>query len=249
MTTGGARIGAHRRPVLGIALAAGMIAGACASAVPSAPSVPAPPTPLPRQAGCTAARSASEHLCIVILGDSIAQGVPVVGDDRWWPRLRALLQAALPGRTIEIDDWAVSGSKIDVLESAARDQPDVGTFDLAIVIEGVNDEVSLPVDAWRPRYEAAVANLEAKGLIVVVTTPPPAFVDGAFGTRYDGFAAAIRQVAGGKRPLLDIAARWRVDGPTLAATYYVDAVHQALPGQILMATMARDVVLEAIGVH
>ena len=203
------------------------------------------PTPLPPQAGCAQATTPAA-LCIVILGDSIGVGVPVVGEDRWWPRLRRMLQASLPGRSIEIDNWAVSGSQVDVLESAVRDQPDLATYDLAIVIEGVNDEVARPIDEWHRRYEAAIAAMQAKGLIVVVTAPPPNFDNGAFGTRYDATAAAVRDVAAGGRPLLDLAARWRADGPAVAGAYYVDYVHQSLAGQIRMAELARDVVLEAI---
>jgi len=209
------------------------------------PGVNPPPSPLPAQAGCAAAKEA-DSLCIVVLGDSIGVGVPVEGDDRWWPRLGRLLEANLPGRTIRIDNWAVSGSQVDVLESAARDQPELATYDVAIVIEGVNDLVARSVDAWKPRYEAAVAAIEAKGVRVIVTAPPPSFENGSFGTRYDGLAAAVSALAGAHRPLLDLATRWRADGPALAATYYVDSIHQALPGQILMAAMARDAVLEPI---
>jgi lysophospholipase L1-like esterase len=223
-------------------MVAGLVVAGCAS--PAV--VQAPPTSLPPQAGCAAAATPNS-LCIVILGDSIAVGVPVPTDGPWWVRLRQLLQTALPDRMIAIDNWAVSGSQVDVLESAARDQPAVGTYDLAIVIEGVNDEHALPVDAWRQRYEAAVSGLETQGVTVILTTPPPSFEGGTFGPRFDATAAAVRDVAGSKRPLFDLAARWHSDGPTLAATYYVDYVHQSTPGQVLMAAIARDVVLKAIG--
>jgi lysophospholipase L1-like esterase len=188
-----------------------------------------------------------DSLCIIVLGDSIAVGVPVEGDGRWWARLERLLATALPGRTIEVDNWAVSGSQVDVLESAARDQPAVGTYDIAIVIEGVNDEHVLTAAAWQPRYEAAIAMLESKGLTVIVTAPPPSYENGVFGTRYDPFAQAVRDVASRGRPLLDIAGRWHAAGATLAGTYYVDAIHQGAQGQVLMATMARDLVFEALG--
>jgi len=149
------------------------------------------PTPLPPQSGCATASTAGS-LCIVILGDSIGQGVPVTGDDRWWIRLQRLLATALPGRTVTIDNWAVSGSQVGVLESAPRDQPEIGTYDIAIIIEGVNDVGTTAVPTWRPHYEAAVAGLEAKGVIPVLTTPPPEFHDGTFGDRYDATAAAIQ---------------------------------------------------------
>jgi hypothetical protein len=46
---------------------------------------------------------------------------------------------------------------------------------------------------------------------------------------------------------MDLAARYRAYGATVAAAYYVDSIHQALPGQIVMAAMARVAVLEALG--
>jgi lysophospholipase L1-like esterase len=212
----------------------------------AAQSAPGPPTPLPQQPACQAALE-QRPLCVLILGDSIAAGSPLSGDDRWWVRLGSGLGAALPDRRIVVDSWAVPGSHVDVLESAARDQPALGSFDVAIVIEGVNDQTSLPIDVWRARYKAAIGAIEGRGLIVVVGTPPPSFEDGAFTTRYDPIAAALREVAAGHRPLLDIAARWRADGSTVAATYYYDLIHQSAVGQRLMAEMALDVVLEAIG--
>jgi lysophospholipase L1-like esterase len=230
---------------MALALMTCLLVAACASA-PQTPNPPA--SALPRQAGCGAATTA-DSLCILILGDSIAAGVPIAGDGRWWPHLRSLLASALPRRTIAIDSWAVPGSQVAVLESAASDQPDVGTYDLAIVIEGVNDAHVLSAESWRRRYAAAIAELEEKGLIVVVGVPPPSFENGDFGTRFDAIAAAVRVVSATGRPLLDIAARWRADGAARAGSYYADAIHQSAAGQDLMATMARDVVLEAIGVR
>jgi lysophospholipase L1-like esterase len=222
-----------------------ILAGGCGQA---AESPDHPPTPLPRQAGCSAAGDA-QSLCIVILGDSVADGTPLTGDDRWWVRLRALLGSALPDRHVVVDSWAVPGSRVDVLESAARDQPALASYDLAIVIEGVNDEVVMPIEAWRQRYEAAIAAIDAARLIVVVGTPPPTFDNGAFASRYDATAAAIRAIASEHRPLLDIAARWHADGAAVAATYYSDLIHQGPIGQRLMAELARDVVLEAMCVQ
>jgi lysophospholipase L1-like esterase len=237
----------ERRFVAGLTiLTTAAIAVAIVGAQRSAqPAVTPLPTPLPPQAGCATASTAGS-LCIVILGDSIAQGVPVTGDDRWWIRLQRLLATALPGRTVTIDNWAVSGSQIDVLESAARDQPAIGTFDMAIVVEGVNDLAVRPVEAWQPRYAAAIAMLESKGVMAIMTTPPPSFEYGTFGIRYDAMAAAIRDLSQGRRAVLDLAARWHADGPAMASTYYVDTIHESLTGQILMASVARDVVLKAI---
>jgi lysophospholipase L1-like esterase len=206
------------------------------------------PTAPPRQPDCAAA--ADPHkLCIVVVGDSIGAGVPAQGDDRWWVRLEKALGDTLPDRHVVVDDWAVSGSRVDVLEAVARDQEALATYDIAIVIEGVNDEAATPVDAWRPRYEAAISAIERQGPIVVVTTPPPGFEDGSFITRYDPIAAAIRGVAGVDRPLMDIAARWRLDGTAVAAAYYVDIIHQSQAGQVVMADLAEEVVLDAIAGH
>ena len=138
----------------------------------SANTAAGPPTPLPQQPPCHAALE-QRPLCVLILGDSIAAGSPLTGDDRWWVRLASGLGSALPDHRVVVDSWAVPGSHVDVLESAARDQPALGSYDVAIVIEGVNDQTSLPIDAWRVRYEAAIAAIEGRGLIVVVGTPPP----------------------------------------------------------------------------
>jgi lysophospholipase L1-like esterase len=201
---------------------------------------------LPRQAGCAGVAD-SASLCILILGDSLAVGAPLIGDDRWWRRLQATLGTALPNRNVIIDNWAISGGQVDVLESAVRDQPDVGTYELAIVIEGVNDAHVLTREDWRVRYEAAIELLESKGPTVVLTTPPPRLEESGFDPRYDEVAAAVREVAAGGRPLLDLAVRWRADGASRARAYYVDPIHQSAAGQAVMATMAHDVVLAAIG--
>ena len=234
--------GRSRRRAVPAWVAAALLVAGCTSAQVAN----GRPSPLPRQPGC-AIRADLNALCILILGDSIGVGVPVEGDDRWWIRLRNGLAKDLPGRAVEIDNWAVSGSRVDVLESAARDQPDLITYDIAIVIEGVNDLNDVTVDEWRPHYAAAIAALEAKGLIAILATPPPDFANATFGTRYDGTAAAIRDLAAsGSRPLLDLAARWRSDGAERAATYYVDFIHQGVAGQKVMAAMAREVVLDAL---
>lgn len=241
MTETNAREVRHR--ISRIVVLAALAVGACTSAQPASN---APPTPLPRQPGCTTAAT-NDSLCIVVLGDSIGQGVPSTGDDRWWVRLRLLLTNALPGRHVTIDNWAVSGSRVDVLESATRDQPEIDTYAIAIIIEGVNDAATTPIEAWQPRYRAAVKELQARGVIPILVTPPPSYEDGGFGTQYDATAGAIRDVAAaGPWPLLDLAAQWRAAGPTIAGAYYVDLIHQSDAGQIVMAALARDVVLEAV---
>ena len=225
-----------------VAISAASLMTACS---PPAAANDSGPSPLPPQRGC--APVGADPVCILILGDSLAYGAPLTGADRWGSQLRELLRQALPARTVEVDNWGVSGAQVHVLESAARDQAAVGTYDVAIVIEGVNDAHLLPIDVWRERYEAAIASLEAKGLTVIVTTPPPRFENGGFDARYDGVAAAVREVAGPDRPLLDLAARWRSDGATRAAAYYADPIHPSADGQRVMAAMARDVLLDALG--
>lgn len=182
----------------------------------------------------------------MILGDSIAAGVPLDGDDRWWVRLQSLLADALPDRRVVVDSWAVPGSRVDVLESAARDQPALDSYDLAIVIEGVNDEAWTPLDTWKARYEAAIASIEGRGLTVIVGTPPPSFEHGAFAARYDPVVAALREIADDGRPLLDIASRWQADGAAIAAAYYSDLIHQGPVGQRLMAELALGIVVDAL---
>ena len=226
---------------LGCLVAGGLLACGRASATPSLL-----PTPLPPQPRCAVAE-VTGSLCILVLGDSIAEGTPLSGDDRWWVQLRKLLEPDLDGRSVEVDSWAVPGSRVDVLESAARDQPALAGYDIAIVIEGVNDEIVLSIAQWRPRYEAAIGAIERQGPTVIVGTPPPNFENGTFATRYDPTAAALREVAAaGHRPLLDIAARWHADGAAKASTYYSDLIHQGPAGQALMAQMARDVVLDTV---
>jgi lysophospholipase L1-like esterase len=222
-----------------LAIAVGILASACTVSQPAR-------SPAPTHAGCAAAATAAS-LCIVVLGDSIGVGAPLTGDDRWWPQLRRLLEADLPGRSVVVDNWAVSGSQIDLLEAVARD-PALGSYDLAMIFEGVNDvQVDLPITAWQPRYEAAIAAIEAAGTSVILATPPPQVSGDAFDTRFDGLAEAIRSLARSDRPTLDLAARWRADGAIAATSYYVDHIHQSAAGQARMATLARDVVLEAIG--
>jgi lysophospholipase L1-like esterase len=228
-----------------IALSIGAVVLAGARPGPAA-AVDTGPTPKPLQPGCVAAGEPNA-LCIIVLGDSIAVGVTVDVEERWWRQLRRHLEADLPGRVIAIDNWAISGSQVAVLESAARDQPAIGTYDLAIVIEGVNDEHVMSADAWRPRYEAAIATLEAKGLTVILAAPPPIFEHGAFGDRYDPVAGAVREVASRGRLLLDIAGRWHADGPEVAGAYYSDPIHPSRDGQVVMASMARELVLETVG--
>jgi lysophospholipase L1-like esterase len=212
--------------------------GAC-SASPARPAPP--PTPLPPQAECEAAHS-ERHLCILILGDSIADGTPLTGDDRWWVRLESKLSESLPDRDVIVDSWAVPGSRVDVLQSAAE-QASLPSYDLALVIEGVNDAAATPLDEWQRRYARAIETLERRGLHVILATPPPTLVDGAFTERYEPTTKAIRQVAGRHLPLVDIAEEWRSDGAAVAGSYYADLIHQSAAGQARMADLAIPVIV------
>ena len=187
---------------------------------------------------CGPSTSDPHPLRILILGDSIAAGSPLSAPDRWSDRMEATLQVANPGRCVEARNVAVGGTMVDFLEASVA-QPDLDTFDIAIVFEGVNDLGYVPFDEWRTRYEAAVGRLEAHGLRVVVGTPPPTIVDGSFEHKLDGLAAAESSIACDHgRPLLDVERHWREIGAKVAASYYVDAIHQGGLGQMVMSDMA-----------
>ena len=151
------------------------------------------------QADCAAAAD-PDRLCVVVLGDSIADGTPLTGDDRWWVRLESLLGTELPDRTVVVAAGRSLGSRIDVLEAAARDQAALDSYDVAIVIEGVNDVGVMPLDDWRSRYEAVIERLEQRCLDVILGTPPPSIEGGVFGARYEPLIEAIRAVADPGRP-------------------------------------------------
>ena len=216
------------------------LAGCSLGSTAPAPASATPlPTPIPAQPPCPDDETTGS-LCVVVLGDSIAYGTPLEGEERWPSRLERLLEADHPGRSVTVANWAVPGSRVDVL-IAATTQQSISTFDVAIVIEGVNDAAWTPLEVWRASYQTAISALERRRLKVVIGTPPPTLVDGQFTSRYDPTTNALRAIAGSTRPLLDIDARWRSDGATKAAPYYSDLIHQAAPGQVLMAEMARDV--------
>jgi len=200
------------------------------------------PTPLPVEPGCPDAETTGS-LCIVVLGDSIAYGTPLEGTDRWPTQLERLLEARYPGRAVTVANWAVPGSRVDVLLAAATRQASLTTFDVAIVIEGVNDFAWTPLETWRAEYQSAISAMESRGLKVVIGTPPPTLIDGQFTPQYEPTTNALREIAGTKRPMLDIGARWRQVGASTAAAYYSDLIHQGPAGQELMAQMARDVVV------
>ena len=228
------------RAPLAIAVAAGLLMGLTACS--SGPTATPLPTPLPVQPGCNDA-STPGSLCIVVLGDSIAYGTPLEGDERWPSQLERLLNAEYPCRAVDVANWAVPGSRVDVLSAAATGQDALSSFDIAIVIEGVNDAAWAPLERWRVDYLTAISAMERRGLTVVIGTPPPTLETDQFTTQYDPTTNALRAIAGTSRPILDIAARWRRDGAPKAMAYYSDLIHQGPVGQALMAEMARDVVV------
>lgn len=218
------------------------LAGCSIAATAPPPSSTPLPTPLPAEPGCPDAETTGS-LCIVVLGDSIAYGTPLEGDERWPSRLEQLLKTQYPGRAVNVANWGVPGSRVDVLAAAATGQESLTTFDYAIVIEGVNDAAWAPLETWRADYLAAISAMEGRGLKVVIGTPPPTLIDGQFTTQYDPTTNILREIAGTTRPILDIGARWRQDGAAKAMAYYSDLIHQGPAGQALMAEMALDVVV------
>jgi lysophospholipase L1-like esterase len=224
-----------------VATVLGLAAAACAAQDAGYP----PPTPLPAQPSC-AVSSEPAPLCVLVLGDSTAAGVPLTGSARWWERLDRRLVAALPDRQVEVDSWAVPSSRIDVLESAATTQAGLDSYDVAIILEGVNDVGHTGTDEWASRYERAVEALESRGLRVILTTPIPNFEAGAIQTRHDAIDDAVRRLERPDRPVLDVAARFRAAGRD-AATYYSDNLHQSVAGQAVIAEMAERAVTGLLG--
>jgi lysophospholipase L1-like esterase len=136
-----------------------------------------------------------------------------------------------------VSNWAQGGSQIDLLESRVAELP-LGSYDVAIVITGLNDTTVRPLDAWSPRYQAAIETLEDAGLTVVVGTAPPALEGGVFTDRFVAVAEELRAIAG-TRPMLDLEKEWRELGVETAASYYLDELHQNAAGQAVNAERAR----------
>jgi lysophospholipase L1-like esterase len=179
-----------------------------------------------------------------VLGDSIAAGHPLEAPDRWTDRFAETLRGALPDRVVEVLNVASRGAGIDSLEASVGAQQDLADFQVAIVIEGVNDVGVTPIDGWARRYRMVVETLERRGVVVVVGTAPPAFGSGQFFDTYDQVASTLRSIAAeGQRPLLDIEGNWREIGPKKAESFYVDVIHQNAAGQALMADRASSLTL------
>ena len=227
------------------AAVAAAVVGLAAASCAAQPTGYPPPTPLPAQPSC-AIETEPAPLCVLVLGDSTAAGVPLTGSARWWEQLDRQLVAGLPGRQVEVDSWAVPSSRIDVLESAATTQAGLGSYDVAIILEGVNDVDHTGTDEWASRYARAVEALESHGLRVIMTTPIPNFEAGAIQTRHDAIDEAVRRLARPDRPVLDVAARFRAAGPDVA-TFYSDNLHQSAAGQAVIAQMAEQAVIGLIG--
>jgi lysophospholipase L1-like esterase len=179
-----------------------------------------------------------------VLGDSIAAGHPLEAPDRWTDRLAETLRSALPDRVVEVRNVASKGTRIDVLEASVGAQHDLASFQVAVVIEGVNDVGVTPMDEWARRYRMVVETLEGSGLVVVVGTAPPAIGSGQYFDTYDQVASTLRSIAAeGERHLLDIEGNWRDIGPKKAESLYVDVIHQNVAGQELMADLASSLTL------
>jgi lysophospholipase L1-like esterase len=226
------------RGIAVLIVAALAVATACATRSPS-PS----PSPIQSPPPCDSPAVGPGGLNILVLGDSIAAGDPLKGDDRWSATLQRLLAAALPQRVVYVCNAAVGGSRIDFLESSIAGRSDLGGYQVGLVIEGVNDDGFTPLEEWARRYAAAVAVLEAKGLAVVIGTSPPTIVDGRFTDRYQPIADALRRIAADEgRLLLDIERHWRGLGAEAAGPLYSDLIHQGPAGQAVMAEMAASLI-------
>jgi lysophospholipase L1-like esterase len=210
-----------------VVLALCVALGACVA--PAAPATPsAAQTPV-----------ALKPFNVVLLGDSIAQGIGATMEStKWWIRTQTGLRAAVPERSIVLKSSAIAGTGLDDLERTAATVSPLA-YQVAVIIEGGNDQID--DGAWISRYSAVISGLESKGLIVVVGTYPPALRAGAFAP--PGRNSLIRPFAGAKRPLLDFEQRWRQAGPTVAAAWYSDDVHANDAGQAIEAEIALAVFL------
>lgn len=208
------------------------LASSCAIAATAPPEASSTPAPCP-------VASSDPATCILVLGDSIASGEGAAGPDRWPARLEAALRQDLPGRNIIVSNWAQAGSQVDLLETRVAELP-LESYEVAIVITGLNDTAVRSVDAWAPRYSAAIDKLEDAGLTVVFGTAPPAFEGGVFTDTYASVAEELRDIAG-TRPMLDLERHWRELGVGRAGDYYVDHIHQNAAGQALIAEQARSI--------
>ena len=198
----------------------------------AAPAAPATPS-------ATQTSVALKPFNVVLLGDSIAQGIGATTDStRWWIRVQTALRAAVPGRSIVFKNAAIAGTGLDDLERTAATVSPLA-YQVAVIIEGGNDQID--DGSWVSRYSAVIKSLEAKGIIVVVGTYPPALRAGAFAA--PGRNTLIRTFAGPSRPLLDFEQRWRQAGPVTAAAWYSDDVHANDAGQAIEAEIALAVFL------
>ena len=143
-----------------------------------------------------------------------------------------------------VSNWAQGGSQINLLESRVAELP-LGSYDVAIVITGLNDTTVRPLDEWSPRYKAAIEKLESAGLTVVIGTAPPALEGGVFTDRFAAVADELRAIAG-TRPMLDLEQDWRELGAETAGGYYLDVIHQNAAGQAVIAERARSVLDEIL---
>lgn len=177
---------------------------------------------------------------VVVLGDSLAAGDDglTATEDRWWFRATAAINTAQPDRTVVVSNLALRGSGIDYLEQTSASLV-TGDHQVAVVVEGRNDALSEA--EWSPRFIKVIQGLERLGLIVILGTSPPTLSKGQFVLFSKN--ACVRSVAGTTRPLLDFEARWVAAGPAVAGTWYSDAVHASVSGQLIEAEMATTLML------
>ena len=194
----------------------------------------------------SACRSTSDHdaFRVLVLGDSIAAGYPLVQPNRWSDKLEQGLRQELPDFDVELRNDARSATQIDFLESSVAAHKDLWKYQVAIVIEGVNDVGVIPHAEWVRRYRTVIETIEAGGPAVIIGTPPPILAGGRFHSDGDRVAESLRRIAAqSDRLVLDIALLWRDLGAGAAAKLYADTIHPNLEGQTRIADLALRIAL------
>jgi lysophospholipase L1-like esterase len=158
---------------------------------------------------------------------------------RWSARLETLLSSDPGGVAATVANRAQGGSEVDLLERQTEELP-LDQFDIAFIISGVNDTSSRPIAEWRSRYEAVVTRLRRAGLTVVIGTPPPEYLNGAYTDRYLPVVEALRAIADGG-PMLDLDRLWRQT--VEPGTLHLDWIHPNDDAQAIIARMAADLVI------
>jgi lysophospholipase L1-like esterase len=216
-------------------LVAVLLALGCAVSQPPGadPSVGRPARECPQDQGGAALR-------VLILGDSVAAADRIAVERRWSARLEELLSSTKPRLGVTVVNRAQGGSEVDLLERHAEELP-LDQFDIVFVISGVNDTPARSLAGWRSRYAAVVGKLAQAGLIVIIGTPPPEYLYGAYTERYLPVVEALREIADGG-PVLDLDRHWRQN--VEPGALHLDWIHPNDDAQIVMARLAADLVLE-----